>query len=183
MKKIILIFLVLFFGFVSLADPAVYYNSSSNEMRELSKGLTNSQLLALAIYGESRGESLEGKIAVGSVALERADKSKAKNPLREILLKRKAFSCFNPKDPNFKVMKKIALNWNTYYKQSPKLEECFKVSWGLLDNEIPRNKHIELNNVTHYQKKGRNSYWSKKMILVKIIDNHEFYSNRKGIKL
>lgn len=54
------------------------------------------ELLARLIYGEARGESVTGKIAVGHVAINRAAKpSWWGRTLKEVILKPYQFSCFN----------------------------------------------------------------------------------------
>lgn len=56
-------------------------------------------LLAMLVWGEGRGEPPEGRSAIAHVALTRKS-LKPGSTLREIILKRKQFSCFNANDPN-----------------------------------------------------------------------------------
>jgi N-acetylmuramoyl-L-alanine amidase len=66
-------------------------------------------LLAMLVWGEGRGESPEGRLAIAHVPLTRVQVRAAsgKEPfsLREVILSRSTsqiyqFSCFNPSDPN-----------------------------------------------------------------------------------
>ena len=62
-------------------------------------------LLAMLVWGEARGETTEGQLAVAHVPLTRlkdriANKRKYGNSLREIILTPFQFSCFNTNDPN-----------------------------------------------------------------------------------
>ncbi len=49
--------------------------------------------LAYVIHGEARGESFEGKVAVGAVVLNRVKHSKFPNSIREVILQKGQFSC------------------------------------------------------------------------------------------
>ena len=61
-------------------------------------------LLAMLVWGEARGESPEGRLAVAHVPLTRMMKRKTMRKtgisLREIILTPWQFSCFNKSDPN-----------------------------------------------------------------------------------
>jgi spore germination cell wall hydrolase CwlJ-like protein len=79
-----------------LPDPTKCFNE-----------LGDIQIIAMCIWGESRGESFRGKIGVGSVI-----RNRAKNPnwwgagWKSVILKPYQFSCFNVTDPNREKMKK-----------------------------------------------------------------------------
>ena len=49
-------------------------------------------LLARVIHGEARGESFEGKVAVGAVILNRVDDEQFPSTIREVILQRGQFS-------------------------------------------------------------------------------------------
>lgn len=55
-------------------------------------------LHAMLVWGEARGESREGKLAVAYVAVNRALKWERR--LASVILRPWQFSCFNPNDPN-----------------------------------------------------------------------------------
>lgn len=56
-------------------------------------------LLSMLVWGEGRGEPPEGRSAIAHVPLTRMS-LKLGTSLREIILKKKQFSCFNANDPN-----------------------------------------------------------------------------------
>jgi N-acetylmuramoyl-L-alanine amidase len=61
-------------------------------------------LLARLIYGEARGEPIEGQVAVACVARNRVLHPKIRwwgVGYRDVILKPFQFSCFNEADPNF----------------------------------------------------------------------------------
>jgi spore germination cell wall hydrolase CwlJ-like protein len=77
--------------------------------------LPDAVVLALTIYGEARGEPVEGQIAVACVVRNRL-KAKAGARWRDICLAPAQFSCFNADDPNYALMERAA---NVLMTQSP----------------------------------------------------------------
>jgi N-acetylmuramoyl-L-alanine amidase len=139
--------------------------------------LDDNQIMGLTIYGEARGESTKGKIAVGSVILERVDKkSWMGKTIQEVCLCPNQFSCFLPSDPNFEALNLIADNWVKKYVQSVELQQCHAVARGLMEGLIPRTEEIARHHVTQYKTPEAKPKWAEKMRKVAVIDNHEFYA-------
>lgn len=67
------------------------------------------EILALTIYGEARGESIEGQIAVGNVIINRwrANPEKYKT-VKDVCLEKLQFSCWNENDPNYPKLIELA---------------------------------------------------------------------------
>lgn len=145
--------------------------------------LTDPQLMALTIYGEARGESKDGKIAVGSVILERVDHRKWDgDTIQEVCLMPYQFSCYLPGDPNFKALKRIAQDWDNKYKNSLDLQSCYHVASDLVDGVFPRTKEIAEYHCCQYlttdlRKSKRCPKWVHKMNLVLTEGSHEFYAD------
>ncbi len=60
------------------------------------------QLLAMALFGEARGVPSQTRKAIGNVIINRAlHPGWWGRNLKEVILKPKQFSCFNPDDPNY----------------------------------------------------------------------------------
>lgn len=60
------------------------------------------QLLAMALFGEARGVPAKTRQAIGHVIINRAlHPGWWGRTLKEVILKPRQFSCFNPEDPNF----------------------------------------------------------------------------------
>lgn len=133
--------------------------------------LTEKQILALVIYGEARGESAEGKIAVGSVILERVKRDGwfGKN-LHDVILKPYQFSCFLEQDPNYPKLLHIAEQWDEEMTSNAALNDCYGIASGLLSGKIPLSVMA-----THYKVFTCNVYWTKEMVRVTKIAAHEFY--------
>ena len=133
--------------------------------------LSDRQLLALALYGEARGEITEGKIAVGSVILERVKLNKWYGQgLQGVILKPWQFSCFNESDPNYRKLLHIAEQWDEEMALNSALNDCYGIAAGLLSGEIPPSVMA-----THYKVTTCDVYWTKEMVRVARIGSHEFY--------
>jgi len=116
---------------------------SEIELMQIFGKLDDKQIMGLTIYGEARGEPDEGKIAVGSVILERVDKkSWMGKSIQEVCLKPYQFSCYLPNDPNFPQLKNIANDWDNQYNISQVLQNCYGIASGLIDGSIPRTPEI-----------------------------------------
>jgi hypothetical protein len=102
-------------------------------------------ILALTIYGESRGESIEGQIAVGCVIRNRVMGEK-KN-YRDICLENKQFSCWNRDDPNYIVLGNICvkINNNAGSFIDRDFNQISYLTTGIMMNYIIDNTHGALN--------------------------------------
>lgn len=139
--------------------------------------LSDSRLMALTIYGEARGEKYKGRVAVGSVILERVDhRNWDGKTVSEVCLMPYQFSCFLPDDPNFPALKLIARDWEGRMSQSRDLRECYSVAVMLLSGAIPRTAEIAENQATQYKTIKCEAAWAKTMKKVATIGNHEFYA-------
>jgi hypothetical protein len=146
--------------------------------------LTDVRIMALTIYGEARGESREGKIAVGSVILERVEhRGWDGKTIIDVCLCPYQFSCFLPSDPNYYALKLIAEDWNTKYMRSPVLQECHQIADGLIRGDIHRTPEIVAANCCQYVTASwrkaapvQSNRWWEKMTMIAAIGNHEFYA-------
>lgn len=133
--------------------------------------LSPAQILAITIYGEARGESTEGKIAVGSVILERVKRDGwyGKN-IYGVILKPYQFSCFLENDPNYRKLLHIAEQWDEEMTSNAALNDCYGIASGLMDGTIPPNV-----TATHYKVYTCDASWEEKMVRVAKIGSHEFF--------
>ena len=133
--------------------------------------------MALTIYGEARGESREGKIAVGSVILERVEHREWDGKtLHEVCLMPYQFSCYLPGDPNFHALRLIAQDWETKAMRSMAMSECYQIATGLIDGIIPRTPEIAAAHCCQYKTIRARAAWAKKMKVILTINQHEFYA-------
>jgi len=141
------------------------------ELRELSE----IEILALTIYGEARGESIEGQVAVGSVIRNRKSN---RDSYHDICLKREQFSCWNSTDSNVGLlngMAEILLRnqniTNTHYMQ------CFWVAEGIIKNLIKDNTNDAKNYLTNDLFHNNRPSWAKNLRAApKEIGNQTFFS-------
>ncbi len=139
--------------------------------------LDDRQLLALTIFGEARGESREGKIAVGSVILERVDhRGWDGSTIKEVCLMPWQFSCFLPGDPNSAGLKLIAQNFGNQCLRYALVQQCYVIATGLLEGTIARTPEIAANHACQYCTDAVDPDWKKKMTRVAAIGHHEFYA-------
>ena len=143
--------------------------------------LDETKLLALLGYGEARGELEKypgSALGVMSVAMTRAKEAQAGRTtwwgktLREVILKPKQFSCFNPSDPNYVGLMAIAGNWDRAYQKNSVLRECRRLAEGVINGDFPDNVF----GATHYNTKKCDPKWDDNMRLTAVIGNHEFFA-------
>jgi len=92
-------------------------------------------LIARTIYGEARGEPVEGKIAAGYVMYNRNHDKLGWNDI----LDPKQFSCFNYGDPNLDNIMLVTIDDKVF-------QECVEVAFGIIWKKIPN----PMNGATHY---------------------------------
>jgi len=163
MKKLIISILFLLWSGTALA----------NEYDNAFWKLTPTQLFALTLYGEARGESVEGKIAVGTIILER---TRSGNSIKRTILQPQQFSCFSPNDRQYYRLNFIAEEWKYSYKQSRQLRECFAIAKGLVNGTITGHRLLLENRATHFKTISVKPEWSKKMNHIITIGGHQFYA-------
>ena len=140
--------------------------------------LLGDQLMALTIFGEARGETRDGKIAVGSVILERVEHRKWDGEtIKEVCLMPYQFSCFLPNDPNYPRLKRIAKEWDASLLGSMSLYHCYAIARGLIDGTIPRDPIIKAEHATQYLTVDCEAAWEKKMRKVMTLGRHDFYKD------
>ena len=92
MKKIIKIFLVIFFILLSTIFIFIVDKGEINTSLAKSSNTSDIQLMARAINGEARGEPYEGQVAVGAVILNRVKDSRFPNSISGVIYQPGAFT-------------------------------------------------------------------------------------------
>jgi N-acetylmuramoyl-L-alanine amidase len=138
----------------------------SNSRIELEE-IPDVDLLARCIWGEARGESIRGKLAVAHVVLNRV---KAKSyygcSIKDVVLRVAQFSCFNENDPN--LLRILNLDSN-----NPDLAYCRAVA----DTALLADSPDPTGGATHYHAAQIKPSWvsSPQMKFLCQIGNHLFY--------
>jgi len=118
---------------------------------EIRKNLTDSEVLFLTLFGEARGEPVEGQIAVANVVLNR---TRIRNmSIRDICLQPKQFSCWNESDPNRKLLEEMAKVF--LFSNEPTIEhpQLWWIVEGIVSKKVIDNT------------KGRDHYLTKTLFV------------------
>jgi len=127
-------------------------------------------VLARTIFGEARGEPLEGMEAVASVVLNRVKIAQKKerywwgNNIIGVCQKPYQFSCWNKNDPSYKRL-------TTVTKDNTTFETCLKISASAVDGQL----WDCTGGATHYHADYVSPYWSVGEKPTKKISRHIFY--------
>lgn len=119
------------------------------------------------IWGEARGESKAGKVAVAQVILNRARDAKRRYggpSLRGVCLKPRQFSCWNANDPNRAKMLAIG-------EFLPAYRACAEA----LDIAIANRNDPGWAGIFHYKVRGVEAAWAKGRAVALEIGNHHFF--------
>ncbi|MDD5459988.1 MAG: cell wall hydrolase [Phycisphaerae bacterium] len=139
--------------------------------------LDDKKLLALTLYGEARGESDEGIIAVATVILERVNHAQYGDSVPAVVLAKRQFSCFNHDDTQYGRMVAIARNYDLWLEHDQALAHCYEIASALIDGKIPGHSMIVENGVTYYHAVYiSNVRWARDKKMVGTIGNHVFYA-------
>lgn len=124
-------------------------------------------ILARTIYGEARGESEEGQIAVACVIMNRYKSKKwfSGRTIAETCLKARQFSCWNADDPNCAKIKQVG-------------PTVLKPYFKLAESIITGAQGDITNGATHYHTKAIMPLWARNKKPCATIGAHVFY---KGI--
>jgi N-acetylmuramoyl-L-alanine amidase len=101
-------------GLVSEQNAAILQNQASQ-----AQATQDLDYLAHTIYGEARGESFEGKVAVAAVILNRTDSGKYGNSIREVIFQMGAFTAVSdgqyylqPDDASYEAAREALNGWD-----------------------------------------------------------------------
>lgn len=141
----------------------------------IKKELSDLEVLTLTVYGEARGEGLDGIAAVTQVILNRAKSSG--RIVKDVCLEPKQFSCWNMNDPNYPMLNELAMK--ILYDESPKFDNSYKqvelivngVNDKLIVNQIGLAKNYMTTNLYMSSKKPS---WANSPKASKVIGNHIF---------
>jgi len=138
--------------------------------------LDDYQIMGLTIYAEARGEPRKGRIAVGTVILNRAEKRDWDGKtIMEVCLWPYQFSCYNLDDPNRPMLKRIAEDWDFHFAKSKPLQDCYTVARGLISGTISRDSDLAGCYQYLTPEAKESAKWWRGMIFVKTVGGHEFY--------
>lgn len=114
-------------------------------MSHVLQELPSAIVLALTIWGEARGEPVEGQIAVASVVRNRMLRSG--HDWKGVCLAPKQFACFNADDPNLPKIRRAADVLMTG-ELTPDLKQALWIADGVIANLVLDNTHGAQNYLT-----------------------------------
>lgn len=140
--------------------------------------LSERELVALTIYGESRGESMLGKMAVASVIRNRLESGRWGALYATVVLAPKQFSCWTIGDPNLAVIREIGQSLSADLTPTdPVVKQCLWIADGtvngLLESTVLDARHYYAASLEHPPS------WAATGELVAQIGAHRFY---RGVK-
>lgn len=118
--------------------------------------------LALNVYHESRGESIEGQRAVAAVTMNRANWDQDK--VCDVVFARKQFSWTN------------GLTLANVDQFMPKDEKAWKIAKRVAVNVKKDRVRSRVGHATHFHTPAVNPRWNRRMIVVARIGGHIFYA-------
>ena len=132
--------------------------------------LTDRELLARCIWGEARGEPVEGKLAVANVVLNRKGANAYYgHSIKEVILKRWQFSCFNENDPNLHQILNLS-------SKDPTLAYCQAIADAVIFERQTGIGSDPSGGATHYHTvQGKRPAWADKMPFLRQVGSHLFY--------
>ena len=141
-------------------------------MFSIERDLSDIEVLALTIYGESRGESIEGQIAVGCVVRNRTT---AGGYYKDTCLAPEQFSCWNHNDPNFLILSNLALKlFKGETQDELVLMQCMWTAEGIMNHEIIDITKGAKNYMTNELYEMNRPNWSKTLKVSVVIGNQTF---------
>ena len=121
-------------------------------------------LLARAIWGESRGESKQGQEAVASVILNRRDAKRWPNTIRGVILQPKQFSAFNLRDRNRRPMLAVT-----------ERDAAFRQALEIARRAVAGTLVDQTRGANHYHEQSINPLWARGVRPTVHIGRHKFY--------
>ena len=136
------------------AALGITLTSSSSTAASSSTAIVSSdhRLLAKLVYGEARGESYKGQVAVAAVVLNRVASSEFPNTISGVVYQKNAFSCVD----------------NGSINNSPD-QSCIKAALDALNGWDPTGGCLYF-----YNPKKTNDSWIRTRTVTTVIGNHHF---------
>ena len=130
-------------------------------------------ILALLIWGEARGEDVQGQIAVGNVVRNRLKRNVHPPAWKDICLAPFQFSCFNATDPNAGPIARAAVTLMTS-ALTPGLAQAQWIADGVMSGACLDNVHGATHYLTTALLQSHPPVWAVNQPTVATIGAHTF---------
>lgn len=138
--------------------------------------LTDVDIATVTLWGEARGEPIEGRIAVACVLRNRVADGRWGDTYTDVCLAPKQFSCWNEgRDANHAAVMVLVEDLKAgRFVNDPILKECYWIMQGVM-NSIVRDR---VPHATHYYAASMREppAWADDADLVARVGNHLFYA-------
>ncbi len=136
------------------------------------------EVVALTVYGESRGEPVEGQIAVANVIYNRFRDNPTKyKTIFDVCLEPKQFSCWNENDPNYPNLLRMAYSINNNKPLNDRyLKQAEFIAQGVASNNLLDNTRRSHYYITTHLFETNRPHWARAPINTKEIGNHIFFN-------
>lgn len=132
------------------------------------------EILALTLWGEARGEPIEGQIAIANVIINRIP---TYHTIKEVCLAPKQFSCWNISDVNYTKLLNLAQKLIDNKPIDDILKQCLAISKCVINREFLDNTLSSKNYMTNTLFNSDNKpSWAKGITKFKVIGNHTFFT-------
>jgi hypothetical protein len=145
------------------------------------QSLDEKQIMGLTICREAGGEPDEGKVAVGTVILERVDhRAWDGNNVKEVCLMKWQFSCYNEHDKGYGKTLHMAEQWDQCFATDFSLMNCYSLAVGMLSGIIPRHPILAAAHCCQYLNprwapKTKSEWLESGMKVILAVGHHEFF--------
>ena len=144
--------------------------SSPNTIGKLPHTEEDLDMLARTIFGEARGETFSGKLAVGWVVRNRVESGREQrfgSGIIGVCRKPWQFSAWNPGDPNERKCQEVTVADVSFV-------DCLAAARAALEGNLPDPTR----GADHYHVAGIEPYWAENRDPVAVIGRHVFYKLR-----
>lgn len=142
------------------------------------ESLLPDEVLALTLWGEARGESISGQVAIANVIINRFYKNMKKyKTIKDVCLEPFQFSCWNKDDPNYSKLMELADGIISHKINDASLKQCIAVSRCIIRDEFLDNTKKAVNYMTTSLFNSPNKpSWARNAKNIIIIGNHTFFT-------
>lgn len=136
------------------------------------------EIMALTIYGEARGESVEGQIAVANVIFNRwKDNPKKYKSVKDVCLEPKQFSCWNENDPNRDKLLALGEDIDKNKELDKVMQQCIYIARGVIGCKLLDNTKGSKYYITKSLWDNSRPLWAKTPITKPLsIGNNNFFN-------
>lgn len=141
--------------------------------------LSDAQIVTCTLYGEARGEPIEGLIAVACVIRNRVDDGRWGETYKRVCLAAAQFSCWNDdgRSANHAEVLRVAeqLAQSTTLPDNARLKQCAWVAQGVMGQWLLDNTHASTHYLTGELFQRNPPAWARGRLPAAQVGHHVFF--------